>query len=61
MGRTWEKRDMYTRLLQRNFEGRKLLEDTGINGKVILNHILKLRKIGWEDVNWIKLTQNKVQ
>jgi hypothetical protein len=39
-------------------EGKRLLEDTGADGKIILEWILKR---GWEGVTWIHLAQDRDQ
>jgi hypothetical protein len=50
---------MHTLFWLENLRGRDHLEDLAINGKIILDRMLG--KIGWEDVDWMHLSQDNDQ
>jgi hypothetical protein len=41
-----------------NLKGRNHLEDLDVDGKIIFMH---LREVGWEDVDWMHLVQDRSQ
>jgi hypothetical protein len=49
---------MHKEFWYRNMRKRDNFENLGIDGKIILESILK--KTGWEDVDWIDLAHVKV-
>jgi hypothetical protein len=51
--------EMHTKLLSENLTGRGHSEDLGVDGE---NNIrMDLREIGWKDVDWIHLAQDRDQ
>jgi hypothetical protein len=40
-------------------EGKRTLEDLGVDGRIILEWIMDLRDIGWEGVDWFHLAQDR--
>jgi hypothetical protein len=48
---------MHTKFLSENLKGRDHSEDLGVDGKIILEWIL--RELGWKGVDWIYLAQDR--
>jgi hypothetical protein len=43
---------MITMFWPENLSGRGNLENLGVDGRIILNQVIRLEKIGWEKVDW---------
>jgi len=49
---------MHIKVLPENLKRGDHSEDLGVDAKIILQHILGLREIVWEVVDWIHLAQD---
>jgi hypothetical protein len=38
--------------------GKSFRKDIGIDGKILFLKILKMKRIGWSDANWVYVVQN---
>jgi len=53
----WGKGEMLTGFWWGNLKERDHFEELGVTQRIILEWILK--KVGWEDMDWINLAQNR--